>query len=570
MAAVNVNMTGIVDVRNDDGSYLHVRNRPSMSGAIIGHIYEGYKLTITKKDGPWCYATNTGGWSHSDYIRLTDHGMPQTQVVKQSKEELEMKADIEEQNRLNAEIERQLRLIAEDISTTRISDKEIVDSLLIHNLNGVYGIPYQFMETVDPRLPAKGNLMGRKYAEKIISKMPLLCITPGKVQFMSNFSKDEQTGLLASLLSGGVETDISNIIKNNGRYFTFAFAYKEYFEYVNGLCSAGSRYLNIHDTQLDIGGATGKAKDFNWENALNKKLKATLTSQEFIGFYMDSTDSVNESFSNETTQSQLSSTVNGFSDLAREVGFLLGAGAGQTIQILDQAQLNETMDAIDSISKNYLGGSKLFKDIANNFATVATGGKLLFPEIWADSSFSRSFDITIKLRTPDADKLSWYLNIYVPLCHLIALAAGHQTDNANGYYSPFLIRAYYKGLFNVDMGIITDMSIIKGKEAAWSIDGLPTEVDVNLTIKDLYNMLSIVPAKEPKNFVTNNILMDYIANMCGVNINKMDIERSLEIYYVLSKNKVSDLPNRITRHFQDAIDTYGMNLYDALLNKFLI
>ena len=164
--------------------------------------------------------------------------------------------------------------------------------------------------------------------------------------------------------------------------------------------------------------------------------------------------------------------------------FLLGAGAQDITNLMDETAIKSAMAAIDEIGKKYLGNSPLLSNIASNFQTVATGGKLLFPEIWNDSTFSRNFDINIKLRTPDADVVSWYLNIYVPLCHLIALAAGHQTDNVNGYYSPFLVRAYYKGLFNVDMGIVTDMSITKGKEAAWSIDGLPTEIDVSITIKD--------------------------------------------------------------------------------------
>jgi hypothetical protein len=120
------------------------------------------------------------------------------------------------------------------------------------------------------------------------------------------------------------------------------------------------------------------------------------------------------------------------------------------------------------------------------------------------------------------------------------------------------------------MGIITGMTIRKGKEAAWNIDGLPTEVDIDISIKDLYNMLSIVPGTKPKDFVTNNILMDYIANMCGININQMDLSRSIEIYYILAREGVVNIPNRIFGKFQDAIDTYGMNLYNGILNHFLI
>ena len=403
-----------------------------------------------------------------------------------------------------------------------------------------------------------------------LSKLRLLSPRQAQPLKLSNFTKVEKSALFNKLVTNDTETHISDIIKNNGRYFTFEFNYKEYFNYVNSLCRVGARFLNIDNVTLDIGGTKAKAQNFDWRNALNKKFKSSLTSQEFIGFYIDSANSISESFSNNTTQSQLSSTMNNVSDLAREVGFLMGAGAGKKMQILDQDKYDENIQAIQDISNKYLNGNKLFTDIASNFATVATGGKLLFPEIWEDSSFSRSFDINIKLRTPDNDTMSWYINIYVPLCHLIALAAGHQMGDSNGYYSPFLIRAFYKGLFNVDMGIVTDLSISKGKEAAWNVDGLPTEVDISMTIKDLYNMVSIVDGTNAKNFVTNNLLMDYIANSCGININQMDIQRSLEIYYILVSTNIRDLPNKVSGKIQDVVDTYAMELFRGGINKFLL
>ena len=572
--ATEVNMTGkaIMNPLTD------VRDRPTLFSNIIGAVPFNTSVNITQIEGDWYYITasvlliTVSGWARANTIKLD-----QNKTVNISKEELERRAqEAEEKARKQSQsvYDQQMTTIEENLSTTQTTDTHIVDSLIIHNLNGVYGIPYQFMESVDPRLITSDEsetVMGRKYSEKIISKMPLLCITPGKTKFMSNYSKEEKNGLLATLinLKNGLETDISDIIEKNGKYFTFEFAYSDYFEYVNSLCRVGARFLNIEDVELNIGGTIAKASAFDWQKALNSDLKATLTSQEFIGFYMDSTDSVSESFSNGTTPSQLESTINGFSETAKEIGFLLGAGAGIDYKVADDAALSGIMESIDNISQKYIQGG-ILKDIASNFSTVSVGGKLLFPEIWSDSEFSRDFSINIKLRTPDADTLSWYLNIYVPLCHLIALAAGHQTDNPNGYYSPFLVRAFYKGLFNVDMGIVTNMNIKKGNEAAWNIDGLPTEVDIDLTIKDLYNMLAIVPNNEPKTFVTNSILMDYIANTCGININQMDIQRSLEIYYILVSTKVVQLPNRIVRQFQEAIDNYAFNLYDKAINKFLI
>lgn len=564
-----VNMTGTIKPHYTS---LYIWSRPSLSSQLITTIKNGGGkiLFVTELEGNWAYTPTAGGWCQIAGLSLkSNDNTGNTSISKNDNQNSTTEAN-------NSAKNRQLEIIEENMSsTTEMSDNEIADSLLIHNLNGVYGIPYQFMASVDPRLQRnkQETLIGRKYAEKIVSKIPLLCITPGKVEFMSNYSKVEKKGLVAALddiRRSGPETDISNIIKNNGRYYTFAFDYAGYFEYVNALCRIGAKFLNIHDVELEVGGTKKKAANFDWANALNKNLKASFTSQEFIGFYIDSEDSISESFSNGTTTSQLASTLNGFSETARELSFLLGAGAGQQYQLMDESKLNETLDTIDGISKQYLNGNTLFKTIAGNFATIAVGGKLLFPEIWSDSEFSRDVGVTIKLRTPDSDTMSWYMNIFVPLCHLIALAAGHQTDNPNGYYSPFLIRAWYKGLFNVDMGIVTSMNIRKGKEAAWNVDGLPTEIDVDLSIKDLYNMMSIVPGNEPKNFVTNNILMDYIANSCGVNINQLDIQRSLEVYYILTVDRVLDLPNKINRKFEDAINNYGMNLYNGILNNFLI
>ena len=570
MAAFDVNMKGNTKV------FCPVRNIPSIFGIIQYSMIAGTSINISKVDGDWYYITQgmfVKGWVRASEVEITEN-YDTFKIIAVSKEEQEEAARNKVNSNNQSELEKQLSMIEDNLGESQLSDQEIIDSLIIHNLNGIYGVPYQFMESVDPRLVTADGVnteIGRKYSERIISKMPLLYITPGRVKFMSNFSKEDKKGILAKLISGDSDTDINDIIKNNGKYFTFEFAYDDYFTYVNSLCNVGAKFLEIQNLEVNIGGENNILSGFQWEKALNKSLKATVSSQEFIGFYMDSTDSVTESFSNNTSQSQIASGINSMSTLGQELGFLMGAGAGiQYDNIVADSALTDLVDGIDDIAKKYLSGGFL-KDLSVNFSTIAVGGKLLFPEIWSDSEFSRDFSISLKLRTPDSDVVSWYLNIYVPLCHLIALAAGHQTNNPNGYHSPFLVRAYYKGLFNINMGIITDLTIRKGKEAAWNIDGLPTEVDVDITIKDLYNMLSIVPGlTEPKNFVTNDLLMDYVANTCGVNINKMDIEREIEVYYILARNKFIGLPNRTLRTIQNSFDNYITQLYEKSLRTFLI
>jgi hypothetical protein len=343
------------------------------------------------------------------------------------------------------------------------SDLAAAEKLLTTNLHGIYGMPYQFMETVDRRI--SGTTFGRKYAEKIVSRMPLLFLTPGKQAFMTEFSKSDKKSVLTKLVDVALDktnkTSLDNILTRAGRYYTFEFAYKEYFEYVNPMCNITAKLLGLADREVDIGGYSAKLGSFDWSKVLNSSFKSYFTASENIVFYVNSNTSVSESFSNDTRESSLVSTVNGLSDGAKEIQFLLGATTGKQVAALNTENYEATLSSINDVIDNYLNGNGVLKGLAGNMTTVLSGGKLVFPELWSDSDFSRSYDIDIKLRSPDRDPLSLYLNIIVPYIHLLAMTAPRQL-NPNGYSSPFLVRAFYKGIFNVDMGIITNLSVTKG------------------------------------------------------------------------------------------------------------
>ena len=91
------------------------------------------------------------------------------------------------------------------------------------------------------------------------------------------------------------------------------------------------------------------------------------------------------------------------------------------------------------------------------------------------------------------------------------------------------------------MGIITSMDIQKGDKGKWTIDGLPTVVDVNFSMKDLYQIMTITQDDKIIDLLKNTALLDYLANMCGININKPDILRTLDIYYNQILNKGKDV-----------------------------
>ncbi len=458
-----------------------------------------------------------------------------------------------------------------------------VKAMFNGTMMGVFGAPYQFDENTDEKL--EGTEYGITYAQKILTRTPLLLITPGKASYMSDFKKSDKWLELSKLLGVNAtdEDDANQVtisdligggtsgeITDSGRYFTFDFAAEEYFKYVNPMCWAGAKFLGIENSTISVYDSANakeyKLSSFNWKNAVNKTIKKNIRAQETISFYVDSYTSSDEDFSNTTTESQIASKVNSFADIGRELQFLMGTSTGKVPKWMQPNNLESTLADMKQMSDEYLGGHQLLTDLAQNFATVATGGQLLFPEIWADHEYSKSYSVSLKLRTPDNDLLSWYLNIYVPLCHLVALTAPRQvsSDVANGYMSPFLIRAYLKGAFNCDCGIVTSLSISRGKEGSWTLNGLPTEVDVNMSFKDLYSMIILTQSDKTDWFMANTALMDYIACNCGVNINEPDIQRQLTMYFSLKKNEYLQLPNRTWGMFTQELSNRISNMYSKI------
>lgn len=526
---------------------LMVRSKPSINGKIIGRLSANQgDIHATKESDGWFYLPDYGGWSNSQFFTITDNN--DKKAYNPDKDAVQPLTDKQKDSLYRSETE-----------TLTSSDSS---NYMAKSLEGIMGVPYQFMESVDKTIP--GTQYGHTYGDRIVSRMPLLLLTPGKVNFTRDWkSKNDAASALMHLVDTATPTELNDLIDKQGRYFTFDYDYATYYNCVNAMMTSGAAFLGIENVQIQANGKWQKIKNIDWSMMGQDSFKQILSPKEYVAFYIDSATSASESFGNSTTESQLANKVNSFSDQAKEIQFLTGVVGGPT---LDEDAESNVMTQIDDITNKYLNGSQLFKDIGSNFATVACGGKLLFPEIWSDSDFSKDYDISLKLRTPDKDPVSWYMNIYRPLAHLVCMTAPMQSNNPNGYVSPFLVRAYYKGLFNCDMGIITSLSIQKGKDNAWTLDGLPTEVDVSVTIKDLYNMVTLVKEMDPGTFVNNISLMSYVANTCGVNINEPDIMKMLDVYVMLKFNKITHAPSNIWNNVMQNFSNRYMSIQESILN----
>lgn len=510
-----------------------VREIPSLSGKPIKILYKNARVNLTDQNDNWFKCDI--GWICSKL----DNGTRLMKIsninsTREDKPSTEKPVEEDEENKVNHEY------INDYINEGNVDASQAAAAFL-KSVRGIHGLPYQFLPNTDRRLP--GSNFGRKYSEKIIAKMPLLLLTPGVPKFMATYSSKDKTNLLSYLTGKGNKDDgiLDKIVNNgkdgNSKFYSFEFAYKQYYACVNPMLQRIARFLDIQDMKID-----GTVLDrYKWENYTNEAFKGFVSSRESVAFYVDSETQISESFSNSTSQSMLAQSVNGLSEMGKEMQFLLGGVAGVEFDALKEENRGEVLADFDAFADKFARviPKNLMNKVSNGFLTVASGGKMIFPEIWQDSKFSRSYSISIKLRSPESDNFSLFMNILVPLVHLICLAAPRQMG-ANSYQAPFLVRGFYKGFFNCEMGIIESLNIRKGEKGKWSSSGLPTIVDVEISLKDLYDVMTITQDDNVLDLLNNTALLDYLANMCGININKPDVLRSLDIYYTQLTNKVID------------------------------
>lgn len=471
---------------------------------------------------------------------------------------------------LNGQISSYLQKGIEAISTLLEPGK-----LKIENTRSIFGMPYQFNKLTDNRLGGdegnSDNTFGRKYAQKIVSRAPVLIMQAGTPTFLKGFNDDQKKSMIEGLGKTAAEgaaslTGIQSTVNSAGKYYSFKDASNEYYRGVNQMCRAMGVFLGITDETINVNGHEDKIGNFDWRKSSEKPNFGYYRGA--VGFYVNAEAQTSDGISNGTRASALSGQVNQLSDQAAELQFILGGVVSSDIPGLSGVankfqtsgdQAAKTANKADDTQNN----TGLIGSMINNINTLMAGGRLIFPEIWSDSSFTKNYNITIKLDSPDCDKLSIYMNILVPLAHIMGFCLPRYSGS-NAYVSPFLVRAYLRSMFHVDMGIITSCEIIKGDNQAWNQDGLPTQITVQLTIKDLYSVMAMMLADGKSDLIANPAQLDYLANLCGLNIATPGLETTLMLWYTLRNPKTIavDAINGIFSDFSRYVNRKWLNLFD--------
>ena len=155
-------------------------------------------------------------------------------------------------------------------------------------------------------------------------------------------------------------------------------------------------------------------------------------------------------------------------------------------------------------------------NLFNGALRSVKGQKMIYPKIYEGSRSEMNYTFNINLSSPYGDVYNYYMNIVVPLMHLIALAAPRMVS-ANSVASPFLVQAFIPGMCTCQLGIVQNLRITKNpNQKHVSVNGYPLDIKVEMQIEELYNALSISPANDPASFLFNETLNDYMANLAGL------------------------------------------------------
>lgn len=251
------------------------------------------------------------------------------------------------------------------------------------------------------------------------------------------------------------------------------------------------------------------------EGSLAKSISNKVSAVEF----MIEPGSFTETLSNTTEPSQIASAINGLgNDIGAEIGFITNSNAdtgtiGNVLRFLGNG-LEEVSTSIAGLVQGVSGG--FITNLFSGALQSIKGQKMIYPEIYKESRSTASYSFSIDLVTPYGDVYNYYMNIVVPLLHLIALASPRMVT-ANTTASPYLVQFYIPGQTSCHLGIIENMEIVKNPNSDMvSVNGFPLEVKVTVQIKELYNAMSISPGNDPASFLFNETLSDYMANMAGL------------------------------------------------------
>lgn len=239
---------------------------------------------------------------------------------------------------------------------------------------------------------------------------------------------------------------------------------------------------------------------------------------------------------------------------------LSNSSAGNPVKELAESVLGDTDDMIGHVIGRIFGDGS--QDSLGALAFIT--GKPMLPNIWRESSFSKSYSVNFVFSSAYGNKLSLLLQVMYPTVKLFHLAA--PTGIGGFMTSPPICRVFSAGTINTEYGMISSMSIQRDMKTL-SDDGIPTSLSVNITVEDLNPFLyKEKPGWFNKSVELSTGLTIFMATLVGQNISTISRTARAkwnEVMLNVEANvSASDIANRINYGIADFVGGAFTPIYD--------
>lgn len=340
-------------------------------------------------------------------------------------------------------------------------------------------------------------------------------------EYDANENGTSQTGEGSIIKELSPNSNVSPAAINGGKvnklvdHLNNALMLKDYFESRNA-----EERLEV-DPKLDENKPKGDEKDRpGWFSQYVDFFQSEFRDgSQFAVFKVDHTGSVSESFSNAVTESDLSQKLNSISSQARQARFsfadgnLAGGVLGMAASAVGAAK-DLALGALDGVTMGF----------SNLLTGLGGSGYIDIPKTWQSSSANLPrASYTIQLISPYGNPISRLINIFIPLCMLLAGVLPRSTGKAS-YTSPFLCQIYDRGRCQARTAMIESLSIERAtSNLQYNLRGDALAINVTFNIVDLSSIMHM-PTSGGSILETNmtidedNILADYLAVLASQDI----------------------------------------------------
>ncbi len=423
----------------------------------------------------------------------------------------------------------------------------------------VFNPPYQLNPHDDVRSDGYYKNIGRVYNDKIRSNYPIVVFEPGRIKYDTSITDlftgggDPAASKMTDLINGvnrgalgqttaivkgvlrttfSVLTAPAQVIGGMKKFAGFENDIKLYAEFVDEMFSIiapmfgvqeplGGGDVNGSESLLDdesnqaaMTGANsymGLIKNLTYLNIHPDKSPGWDSyHKQFIPLMLHKDVSVTESISNSTESSPMASALN---EKAKDADKLLKEGS----EVGDNA-----LDSFTRTMKAKFGKAISAVGSGENAVVLKGQARASMPDIWSDSSFQRSYNMSFKFHSNYGHDLAVLESTYVPYLLLLALAIP-RTIGRRTYTSPFIIRTFCKGWFSCPLGIIDSLTVERGEpKNNWTVNGRPRTIKVTISIKDLHPVVSMSMAKGifGNLFQQNDSFTSYLTILGGLSLSE--------------------------------------------------